>query len=157
MFEGEVVQIGTPEELFERPAHTFVGYFIGSPGMNFLPCEYSDNKVMVEGKSITLSLPYEVPAGVKLELGIRPEFVSFTDDPNQGLPAQLRSVDDIGRHKIASVNLGAHAINVMVAEGERIPELNPRIVFDQRRVNLYADSHRLVPLHGEPDNAGVAV
>ena len=34
MYEGEIVQIGTPEELFERPAHTFVGYFIGSPGMN---------------------------------------------------------------------------------------------------------------------------
>ncbi|MEP0508681.1 MAG: ABC transporter ATP-binding protein, partial [Aurantimonas coralicida] len=33
MYEGEVVQIGTPEELFERPQHTFVGYFIGSPGM----------------------------------------------------------------------------------------------------------------------------
>src|SRR3546814_4006638 len=37
MYEGEVVQIGTPEELFEVPAHTFVGYFIGSPGMNVLP------------------------------------------------------------------------------------------------------------------------
>ena len=37
MQEGDVVQIGTPQELFERPAHTFVGYFIGSPGMNVLP------------------------------------------------------------------------------------------------------------------------
>jgi glycerol transport system ATP-binding protein len=39
MYEGEVVQIGTPEELFNEPAHTFVGYFIGSPGMNVIPCE----------------------------------------------------------------------------------------------------------------------
>ena len=39
MYEGEVVQIGTPEDLFERPAHTFVGYFIGSPGMNVAPVE----------------------------------------------------------------------------------------------------------------------
>jgi glycerol transport system ATP-binding protein len=37
MYEGEVVQIGTPEELFNEPAHTFVGYFIGSPGMNVIP------------------------------------------------------------------------------------------------------------------------
>jgi len=155
MFEGEVVQIGTPEELFERPGHTFVGYFIGSPGMNFLPCEYSDSKVSVEGKAIALSTAYKIPTGAKLELGIRPEFIRFTDDSNQGLPVQLRSVDDIGRHKIVSVNLGAHSINVMVAEGERIPELNPRIVFDQMRCNLYADSHRLVPLHGEPDHGGV--
>ena len=39
MNDGEVVQIGTPVELFERPQHTFVGHFIGSPGMNVLPCE----------------------------------------------------------------------------------------------------------------------
>ena len=38
MFEGEVVQVGTPKELFEKPEHTFVGHFIGSPGMNLLPC-----------------------------------------------------------------------------------------------------------------------
>ena len=36
MHDGRVVQVGTPEELFERPEHTFVGYFIGSPGMNLL-------------------------------------------------------------------------------------------------------------------------
>ena len=39
MNDGEIVQIGTPVELFERPMHTFVGHFIGSPGMNVLPCE----------------------------------------------------------------------------------------------------------------------
>jgi len=44
MHEGTVVQVGTPVELFERPRHTFVGHFIGSPGMNILPCEV-DNGV----------------------------------------------------------------------------------------------------------------
>ena len=39
MHDGAVVQMGTPEELFERPAHTFVGHFIGSPGMNILPAQ----------------------------------------------------------------------------------------------------------------------
>jgi glycerol transport system ATP-binding protein len=41
MTQGEVVQIGTPEALFEAPAHRFVGHFIGSPGMNFLECDWS--------------------------------------------------------------------------------------------------------------------
>ena len=40
MHEGEIVQTGTPVELFEKPKHTFVGYFIGSPGMNIIPCEF---------------------------------------------------------------------------------------------------------------------
>ena len=39
MYDGEIVQIGTPAELFEKPKHTFVGYFIGSPGMNVLPAK----------------------------------------------------------------------------------------------------------------------
>ena len=45
MKDGEIVQIGTPVELFERPTHTFVGHFIGSPGMNVLPCEVKGGKV----------------------------------------------------------------------------------------------------------------
>ncbi len=48
MQDGEVVQIGTPVELFERPAHTFVGHFIGSPGMNVLPCEVRDGTARVD-------------------------------------------------------------------------------------------------------------
>ena len=45
MHEGTVVQIGSPVELFERPRHTFVGHFIGSPGMNVLPCEVAITRV----------------------------------------------------------------------------------------------------------------
>jgi len=46
MYEGQVVQFGTPRELFETPNHTFVGYFIGSPGMNFLTVTVGDGRVM---------------------------------------------------------------------------------------------------------------
>jgi len=42
MSRGKAVQVGTAEDLFERPAHTFVGHFIGSPGMNFLPITVHD-------------------------------------------------------------------------------------------------------------------
>ena len=49
MHEGKVVQIGSPVELFERPHHTFVGHFIGSPGMNVLPCEVEDGSAHVRG------------------------------------------------------------------------------------------------------------
>ncbi|HET9387963.1 MAG TPA: ABC transporter ATP-binding protein, partial [Gemmatimonadales bacterium] len=49
---GEVVQIGTPVELFEAPAHTFVGHFIGSPGMNILPCELANGGPTIAGQPI---------------------------------------------------------------------------------------------------------
>ena len=47
MKDGLIVQIGTPVELFERPRHTFVGHFIGSPGMNVLPCELKSGKAFI--------------------------------------------------------------------------------------------------------------
>ena len=58
MLEGKVLQVGTPQELFERPAHTFVGYFIGSPGMNILTAGISDRRATVQGFEIELSKDY---------------------------------------------------------------------------------------------------
>ena len=76
MHEGSVVQTGTPEELFARPAHTFVGYFIGSPGMNVLPAEVQGRQARVAGHALGLARSYgELPAGARIEIGIRPEFV----------------------------------------------------------------------------------
>ena len=59
MYEGEIVQVGTPEALFERPEHTFVGYFIGSPGMNIAPCQLHGNRVTIEGHDIVLERHYQ--------------------------------------------------------------------------------------------------
>ena len=64
MHDGRVVQSGTPAELFEKPAHTFVGYFIGSPGMNIVPAEVSGREARVDGHVIGLHRNYGVlPAG----------------------------------------------------------------------------------------------
>ena len=81
MYEGEVVQIGTPEELFERPAHTFVGYFIGSPGMNVLPAAVDGRTAHIGDSAITLGsqLPDIRRARQRVELGIRPEFLRVAE------------------------------------------------------------------------------
>ena len=81
MYDGEVVQLGTPQELFERPAHRFVGYFIGSPGMNFLPCQPATAAACgSRAPSAVLGGHWAAAAGeapdAALELGIRPEFVA---------------------------------------------------------------------------------
>src|SRR5204862_4338737 len=47
MTRGRAVQVGTASDLFERPQHTFVGNFIGSPGMNFLPARWADGGIAV--------------------------------------------------------------------------------------------------------------
>ncbi|MEM7257672.1 MAG: ABC transporter ATP-binding protein [Pseudomonadota bacterium] len=143
MYEGEVVQIGTPEELFERPDHTFVGYFIGSPGMNILPCEIAGQTAIVAGHSIALQQEYQPPRGARLELGVRPEFLRFTLDNEEGLPVSIDSVDNVGRHRIAKVRLAGHAMNVIVPEGEALASTDHRVVFDAQRCGIYANDHRI--------------
>ncbi|MET0878726.1 MAG: ABC transporter ATP-binding protein, partial [Tardiphaga sp.] len=76
MHDGRVVQAGTPQELFDRPEHTFVGYFIGSPGMNIVPAQVHGREARIDGHTIALQRSYDaLPAGAKVEIGVRPEFV----------------------------------------------------------------------------------
>jgi glycerol transport system ATP-binding protein len=127
MYEGEVVQIGTPEELFNEPAHTFVGYFIGSPGMNVIPCEINGKTANVGNIEIELPAGYKT-TGAKSELGIRPEFVSLSSDKS-GLPVQIDTVENIGRFKIVRANLQGHAINALLKENEEVPA-DPTLSFE---------------------------
>ncbi len=136
MDQGEIVQIGTPVELFERPAHTFVGHFIGSPGMNVLPCELQGGMALFNGVKIPLEGPViGTPTG-KLEIGIRPEFITIGDT---GIPARVRKVADIGRHSVVHVMVGAQKIAIVVngpapAQGDEI-----HLSFDPQQTRLYAD------------------
>jgi glycerol transport system ATP-binding protein len=162
MHEGRVVQIGTPQELFEQPAHTFVGYFIGSPGMNLLPATVEGTTARVAPKggdgtafAVPLGRGYGALAG-RVEIGVRPEFarLSATD----GIPVTVTRVEDVGRHRIVRATLGGHPINVVAGEDEALPAEGARITFDPGRVGVYADGWRVqgaplgAPL-GSPEEA----
>ncbi|HZW22197.1 ABC transporter ATP-binding protein [Noviherbaspirillum sp.] len=114
MTQGEVVQAGTAQELFEQPAHTFVGYFIGNPGMNLLPCKINGGAVHIEGS--TIPLPPKVSAALdgadgKTTLGIRPEFVECEVEPQPDTtPATVTSVRNLGTHYLAEFRVGEHTI-----------------------------------------------
>ncbi|MEO0428195.1 MAG: ABC transporter ATP-binding protein [Pseudomonadota bacterium] len=142
MYDGRVVQIGTPEELFERPAHTFVGYFIGSPGMNVLPAEIVGNRASIHGTEIMLPKGY-APEGTKIELGVRPEFVRLTSDQSNSLPVRVRRVEDVGRHKIVRAECFGREINILAPEGASIGADDTRVAFDPRGINVYADDWRV--------------
>jgi glycerol transport system ATP-binding protein len=137
MNNGEVVQSGTPIELFEMPKHTFVGHFIGSPGMNFLPCEIKGNKASIGGVTVDAVNAKSASSG-KLELGIRPEFVSFTA---KGLDADIVKVADIGRVRVVETRIASgHAVKLVVPEGVEIPTKKAKLAFDAARSFVYQDS-----------------
>src|SRR3984957_19741919 len=107
MHDGRVVQSGTPAELFDKPAHTFVGYFIGSPGMNIVPAEVRGREARIDGHTIALKRSYDsLPSGAKIEIGVRPEFVDVAPTAPGLLSADIERIDDLGRVRFARVRIG---------------------------------------------------
>jgi len=137
MKDGEIVQIGTPIELFERPKHTFVGHFIGSPGMNVLPCQVAGGRVTFAGNVVeAVNTKAYRGSGKKLELGVRPEFVHFAE---KGIPVEIVKVADAGRFRIVETRNSEGKINLLVREGREIPAQNVRVTFDPGHTQIYED------------------
>lgn len=137
MHDGVIVQVGTPGELFERPAHTFVGYFIGSPGMNVLPVVAEGGKLRMG--EVLLDVPAPPPSAGRLEIGVRPEHVRVG---REGLSVRVLRVDDLGRRRLVRMELAGVALAASLPDGAEIPE-DARIVFDPDRTHLYCDSWRI--------------
>jgi glycerol transport system ATP-binding protein len=135
MNAGEIVQIGTPVELFERPSHIFVGHFIGSPGMNVVPCEVHDGKAIFAGETIeTANGAAYRGDGRGVELGVRPEFVTFAEE---GVPVSIVKVMDAGRYRIVETDHGGHTIKMLVPEDEAIPAGSAHLRFAPERTRIY--------------------
>ncbi len=137
MHEGQIVQVGTPTELFEKPKHTFVGHFIGSPGMNIFPCKIFGNRVMFEDYALEVhgEISEKLVVG-KAEVGVRPEFITFS---NKGIPVNVVKVDDIGRLRIVEVRHKGQSFKMVLKEGEAIPDKDVHISFDVNHTHVYCN------------------
>ncbi|MGL5115133.1 MAG: ABC transporter ATP-binding protein [Beijerinckiaceae bacterium] len=141
MYDGEVVQVGSPQALFETPDHTFVGYFIGSPGMNVLPAEINGSTARVNGEALPLGRIPTVAAGASIEIGIRPEFLKPV--AAGGIPARVVRVEDIGRQKILRCEAGKHRLAAILPEDAAVPSDVIRLSADPGHIHVYADSRRV--------------
>ena len=107
MTRGRAVQVGSASDLFERPRHTFVGHFIGSPGMNLLAARPSEHGLEVAGRVVARGA-----ARTATLLGIRPEYVTIAVPDTPGaVPVTVDQAQDIGTYWL----LTTHA-----ADGTRI-------------------------------------
>jgi len=154
MYEGKIIQIGTPQELFENPQHTFVGYFIGSPGMNFLACALEGNVARVDGAGIKLDEETAAlgrKASGKLEIGIRPMYLQLRSEPvESGVPALVRAIEDQGSYKIVALTLAGKTLRARLPQGKPVPEGKVWLIFPPQRIKLFADG-RLVNQYPNPD------
>ena len=149
IYDGMVVQQGTPEELFKRPAHTFTGYFIGNPGINLMPCEVNGDRALIEG--LAIPIPRELAkkasdSSVELQLGIRPEFCELADENTPGgFEAQVVKLENLGDFQLITARIGNQKFKAKVSVEECVlPSTSSWFRFPEKRIQIFADQRSLV-------------
>ena len=116
MTRGRAVQMGSADALFERPQHMFVGNFIGSPGMNFLPAQLTGRVLTLAGQALTLdaALAARLPQqAASFTLGVRPEYVELAGSNSNGaLRTTVAKVQDVGTYWLITARVGAALVRV---------------------------------------------
>ena len=132
--DGRVVQVGTPEEVFSRPATVEVAGFLGNPPMNLLPARLEDGRATVEG--VPISLPSLSGLGTReVTLGIRPSAVRISE---QGLPATVTMCEVLGEDFFVDLTVGERLVRAKMNGGERPAEHSQvRIALDPRAVHVF--------------------
>src|SRR5262245_6049613 len=121
MHAGVVQQVGSPLELYDRPANLFVAGFIGSPAMNFLNARYEAanghaSARLGDGTAIALRTAYRIEQGSTVTLGIRPEHVILSPAAQGGLEAGVDLVEPTGFGIILHLSLHGLPFNVFTLD-----------------------------------------
>jgi sn-glycerol 3-phosphate transport system ATP-binding protein len=101
---GRMEQIGTPDEVYHRPATTFVASFIGSPPMNLIQGQADGSRFTAGGQ--TLALPVAAPRVGELTLGLRPEHTELSRAGSAGWPLKVEALEMLGAERLVYGRLG---------------------------------------------------
>jgi multiple sugar transport system ATP-binding protein len=150
LHKGALQQLGTPEEIYDRPANRFVAGFIGSPRMNFLPCALNGGEtpaLVGSGGSWRMVLPAALhgvahAAGTaELLLGVRPEDIALRGAPSDGgaaFPAHVYAVEPLGDRTIVDLRLGETIVKVRAGPSFDAPQGEQLwLDIDQARMHLF--------------------
>lgn len=152
MYQGQIVQFGTPRELFEHPAHTFVGYFIGSPGMNFL--EVDVEKECLRFGQHVINVHPDILATLHSQnatsatVGIRPEFVHVWDGQNvDAFKVDVDFVEDLGTYKILTFTFAGISMKARLSEDQKVPEGSAFVSFPDQWTKVYFNDYLVEVAH----------
>ena len=118
--KGELVQVGTPHEIYNAPHNTFVASFVGTPAINLLEVEID----LAQGRAHNGALAFALepatcarlagilPTDGKVCLGIRPENVALVADG--GIPGSIYGAENHGAEIIAVIEVGGHRVRATV-------------------------------------------
>lgn len=140
MDQGEILQIGQPMDVYDRPATRFVAKFIGSPAMNFLAAQGrlapGAQEIRVNGATINMPETFEGLDNGDAILGARPEHIRIADDgPLRG---RVFAVEYMGARQLVTVDTEAGRLRVRapntvkVAHGDTVA-----LTFDSDRLVVF--------------------
>ncbi|MGH1479233.1 MAG: ABC transporter ATP-binding protein [Geminicoccales bacterium] len=104
MNNGRLEQIGTPDEIYNHPATLFVASFVGSPPMNLIaPRDAVPTRDTADLPDSSLAAWYNLASaenGAAVTLGVRPQHLRVSPEPNGGLPATVFALEHLGRESV---------------------------------------------------------
>ncbi len=118
MNAGRIEQIGTPDEVYHRPATTFVASFIGSPPMNLIRGRAEGTRFDAGGK--TLALPVAAPRTGELVLGLRPEHAELQTNDAAGWPLKVEALEMLGAERLVYGRIGETLFTLRI-DATRVP------------------------------------
>ena len=144
MQAGVLQQIGTPQDLYARPANSFVAGFIGSPAMNFTTVRTSADGLMLGDLRLPLSgAPREAAArlsiGSEVVLGFRPEHLDIaTKDGDEGItfPATVDVVEFLGNEELIHAKTEGHEFLALLSSDRHV-QAGDRVGLAVRNERLY--------------------
>jgi multiple sugar transport system ATP-binding protein len=149
MERGRIRQLGTPTEVFRRPANTFVASFIGSTPMNLLDGVARASAIDIG--DTTLPVPADLTSrlteGEPLTYGIRPEYVRYAAEPAPGsLPGEISVVENLGTTQLVTLTTPAGFVQLVVDEDTEVTVgTTAHAVPRPDRALLYRDGELLTP------------
>jgi multiple sugar transport system ATP-binding protein len=141
MNEGKIIQYGKPKDIYTKPKTKFVGSFIGSPAMNFIPVNHAIQKdqhtVKIDNEEYAVPKFFQNSSSQNNVLGVRPEKMFLSDD--KGIPGEVYGSEYLGTRKILTIQsqFGTYKIkvsndvNVKIGTNVKISfDSNSTIIFD---------------------------
>jgi multiple sugar transport system ATP-binding protein len=110
--EGRIIQVGTPEDIYDRPASTFVAQLVGSPRINLNNARREGEMVFIKDSDVQLPAPLESKLPSDFLVGIRPENVRL--DPNGKFTGQLILAEPLGVETILHIQSGQRTLLSLV-------------------------------------------
>lgn len=141
--QGRIVQIGTPRDIYDRPANLFVAQLVGTPRINLVPAHYHDGALAVPGSSIQIQAAQALPQ--HFTLGVRPEDVQpLADGPYGG---EVLLTEPLGVETILHIQSGEQRLLSMVSgiAHYRIGE-SLRFGIDRERLHYFDGEGDRIPV-----------